>query len=51
MELWSAYNCQELISCSSAAHIQVGHYQATKKDVSVRASDQSASVESNEREV
>ena len=51
MEVWSAYNCRDSASYSSATHVQIGPFQASKRDVSVKASDQSASAESQEQEV
>ena len=53
MEVWSATasNYQERASYSSATHVAVGPVQASKKDVSVKASGQSASAESQEKEV
>ena len=54
MEMWSAYKCQDLhdsVSFSGATHFQAGSIQASKKDVSVKASDQSASAETQEQEV
>lgn len=51
MELWSAYNCRESLSYSGATHVQVGPYQASKKDVSVKATDHSASADSQGQEV
>ena len=41
MEVWSAYNCRDSASYSSATHVQIGPFQASKRDVSVKASDQS----------
>ena len=51
MEVWSAYNCQDSTSYSSATHVQVGPFQACKRDVSVKASGDSASAESQAQEV
>ena len=48
MDVWSAYSCQE---GPGASHIQVGRFQASTRDVSIRATNGSASIDSQEQEV
>jgi hypothetical protein len=49
MEVWSvSYQPGQSSPCSEASHIQVGPYQASKKDVSITASSSLAAADTHE---
>ena len=57
MELWCAYKSDQSksdptsMSYSGASHIQVGSYEASRRDVSVTATEEMASTDTHEVEV